>query len=117
MKIAVNFVTRNFYCENKVTGLPQHHSDDLSETVVQKSLGTQSLKVRVVYRGGSSLFFGIGIFTVSDTAGIGIFGQYSRCVGKISSFMVPLSKNIYITLKTLPYSSLHFLHIHSNIDV
>ena len=43
---------------------------------------------RVVYRGGSSHFFGIGILPVSDILGIGIFGWYSRCVGKISSFMV-----------------------------
>jgi hypothetical protein len=44
--------------------------------------------IRVVYRGGSSRFFGIGILSVSDILGIGVFGRYSRCVGKISSFMV-----------------------------
>ncbi len=43
---------------------------------------------RVVYRGGSSHFFGIGILPVSDILGIGIFGRYSRCVGKNFSFMV-----------------------------
>jgi hypothetical protein len=39
--------------------------------------------IRVVYRGGSSHFVGIGILPVSDILGIGIFGRYSRCVGKI----------------------------------
>jgi hypothetical protein len=33
-------------------------------------------KIVVLYRGGSSHFFGIGIYPVSDTAGIGIFGRY-----------------------------------------
>ena len=37
------------------------------------------VKFRVVYRGGSSHFFFIGILPVSDVLGIGIFGRYSRC--------------------------------------
>jgi hypothetical protein len=74
-----------------------------------QNFGLCELKVRVptrvAYRSGSGPFFGYRYFRVSDILGIGIFGQYSRCVGKISSFMVPLSKNIYNNLQKI---SLHF---------
>ena len=33
-------------------------------------------KTSVAYHGGSSHFFGIGIYPVSDWLGIGIFGRY-----------------------------------------
>jgi hypothetical protein len=39
---------------------------------------TETVVYRVVYHGGSSRCFGIGILPVSDVAGIGIFGRYSR---------------------------------------
>jgi hypothetical protein len=50
---------------------------------------------RVAYRGGSSHFFSISILRYLICSVSVFFGQYSRCVGKISSFMVPPSKNIY----------------------
>ena len=50
---------------------------------------------RVAYRGGSSHFFGFSILRYLICSVSVFFGQYSRCVGKISSFMVPPSKNIY----------------------
>jgi len=56
--------------------------------------GGGGVLTRVAFHVGSSHFFGIGIYPVSDTAGIGIFGRFYRGVGKFSSFIVWLSKNI-----------------------
>ena len=76
--------------------------DSILSSAVQikkKSYKTQDPKdwvnSSVVYRGGSSHFFGIGILRYQICSVSVFFGQYSRCVGKISSFMVPPSKNIY----------------------
>ena len=49
---------------------------------------------RVVYTAVVPVIFSVSVFYRYQILGIGIFSQYSRCVGKISSFMVPLSKNI-----------------------
>jgi hypothetical protein len=49
----------------------------------QKSLGY--VYSRVVYRGGTGSFFGIGILPVSDLLDFGISVGITRCVGKNSS--------------------------------
>ena len=49
---------------------------------------------RVAYQGDTSHFFGIGISRYQIQPVSVFFGRYYRGFGKISSFMVWLSKNI-----------------------
>ncbi len=56
---------------DEVYAMSEDSSDDRQHKKAKKSVPTS-----VAYHGGSSHFFGIGIYPVSDWLGIGIFGQY-----------------------------------------